>query len=223
MGGPEKKKGAGAKPEKRSTDTTLVFKITEPQVEQFSFVATPKQLKSFRKYLSSFILRQNNASLIFENFVNNLRGVSQYPEFRVVRTRSNFFMLSSNYDKEASVLWNQRSGEILYVSRISFGDLRRLTSDAVPGTPVMSEKELRMMLMYGKVVEGNFDLCSLAESLSCVGSFNDDNNVHYVIAGEGSFAYILYIDSEPLGNSEVVCRFEYQDEKCTLCKENMII
>jgi hypothetical protein len=226
-----KGKGPVSKPVSESADRTFSFVVCDPKVEAFTFMKSGKELQPFREYLSKFTLTENNAGLRFGNFINNLRGVSKYPDFIVARTRKSISLISTKKRPDASVLYNEQSGMTIYLTRIRYDELVKLTSDVIPGEGTSIDPdgsqvnldEMKMRLMRGRITKGKFDLRAFASGLTYAGIFNDESNsTHYVLADDSN-VLMLYVNSEPLRDSKVLCVFKYSGKVCTLCEEDIAI
>jgi hypothetical protein len=99
----------------------------------------------------------------------------------------------------------------------------RLTSDLDSNGDSQFNQEVQNILRHGRVFEGSFNLQSLADHVSLARPFHDENNKeHFVIPGEDSVVYILYINSGPQTESEIICKFRSLGATCILCREDTL-
>jgi hypothetical protein len=227
--------GSKHKPSKREEDATLSFVVHDPKIDRLKFGKSELHLSSLREYLSGFRLIENKDGLNFENFKKNLRGIASYASsegYLVVRTRSSIFIMSHDprFADGASIL--RSADELLFIRRITSDELVRLMPKAAkadsfsmanPNCAVDLE-HFKGMLRASELQKGSyFDLRGFADTIDYVGVFADEEErTHYVMAGQDSCAFAVYVNAEPSEGSTVMCRFSYKGDNCTLSREEIV-
>jgi hypothetical protein len=79
-------------------DPTVMFDTRDPKIERVNLFSAQERLTPLRERLSGCTVLDNQAGVIFENFLKNLRGVAPLSimghKLLLVRTRSTVFLLS---------------------------------------------------------------------------------------------------------------------------------
>lgn len=223
------------KPSKRDEDATLSFVVCDPKIDRLKFGKSELHLASLREYLSCFSMIDNRDGLNFENFQKNLRGIASYASnegYLVVRTRSSIFLMSHDprLGDGASIL--KSADELLFIRRITSEELVRLMPEAAtvdsfsmasPDSAVNVD-HFKKMLRASEVKRGSyFDMERFAAMIEYVAVFADEEErTHYIIAGQDSCAFAVYVNAEPGEGSSVMCRFSYKGDNCVLSKEEIV-
>jgi hypothetical protein len=227
--------GKKIKPSRREEDATLSFVVCDPKIDRLKFGSSELHLSSLREYLSGFKVIQNNDGLNFENFKRNLRGLASYAStegYLIVRTRSSIFLMSHDprFGDRASVL--KSADELLFIKRITSDELVRLMPSAArpdsftldSANAVVDLEHFKEMLRKSKVQKGSyFDMEKFADNIQYVGVFADEaERIHYIVSGDESCAFAVYVNAEPNEGSTIMCRFTYKGDKCTLSREEIV-